>query len=499
MSSQAEVFLMLPSSSRRRAWLCRRATLGSFAVVAALLAIASRLWGGHRFRRSSISAHVAPKWEPATSLPEDSEDFLSRAASGKGAGEEGSGRHQFQPGTGGTITEHGHIDSKAGDRVQDSTHKRQSLLSGEGASKVHRQRPRSAVPSSEAGPLGADLSRNLLNRSQAESGRWRKFKEEARSKAEAFCGSDRYKAMREERASYKLVDDSPHIRPMSMYVLGGNDFVSYSIVSMGYWDINKAREMVSLMSEVQKVTGRDTAAFADVGANVGWFSIYFASRNTSVFAFEAMPGNQDAIMGTLCSNPAQAHRVELHQLALGDRRQSCVLYAHRSNKGNGQIKCMAPEARASWKLPPDMEGKGDVQMYRLDDVLGDRDLNIGVAKMDVEGYEGWVLEGGREALRRLQIPYIVTEFTRGGLTYRGFDPARFLEVWDELGYDVRRQCRMPETAIRVDRARKNQCGRNATCLAEVPHVRFAASNEAEGADLCCVLRSYSQERNKVLA
>jgi len=130
-----------------------------------------------------------------------------------------------------------------------------------------------------------------------------------------------------------------------------------------------------------------------------------------VIVFEAMPGNQDAIMGTLCRNPEQAPRVELHQLALGDRRQSCVLYSHVSNLGNGQIKCMPPEARATWKLPEHMEGKGEVQMYRFDDVLGGRDLNVGVAKMDVEGYEGFVLEGGGKCSGRLRIPYIITEFT----------------------------------------------------------------------------------------
>jgi len=121
------------------------------------------------------------------------------------------------------------------------------------------------------------------------------IQEKARSKAEAFCSSERYKEMREDGAGYRLVGYSKHISPMSMYVLGGKDFVSESTALYGVWDLDKSMEMVRLMGEVANVTGRHST-FLDVGANIGWFSFCFRfaqHRRDSVRGHAREPGRHN--------------------------------------------------------------------------------------------------------------------------------------------------------------------------------------------------------------
>ena len=83
---------------------------------------------------------------------------------------------------------------------------------------------------------------------------------------------------------------------------------------------------------------------------------------------------------------------------------------------------------------PDLDGetleyRGRMEITRLDDVMlppcgadGARRLPpgvvFGVMKMDVEGFESHVLEGGKEFLKRARFPYIVFEIGRMPLPER---------------------------------------------------------------------------------
>src|SRR5439155_15408497 len=67
--------------------------------------------------------------------------------------------------------------------------------------------------------------------------------------------------------------------------------------------------------------------FLDVGANCGFYSVMFATRNlaTRIIAFEPDPGNLARLMTNLDLN-GLAGRIETHPVALGDAAGEVTLY-----------------------------------------------------------------------------------------------------------------------------------------------------------------------------
>jgi hypothetical protein len=109
--------------------------------------------------------------------------------------------------------------------------------------------------------------------------------------------------------------------------------------------------------------------------------------------------------------------VEIHQLALSNEARAAV----------------EVDFRSSWRHDgsrADLD-KTVVDFARLDDWAASRDVNrVDVIKLDVDGYEGLVLEGARETLARFR-PRILIE--AGADQYRDDRPDAFA-ILASLGY-----------------------------------------------------------------
>jgi FkbM family methyltransferase len=132
----------------------------------------------------------------------------------------------------------------------------------------------------------------------------------------------------------------------------------------------------------------------DVGANLGRYSVRLAALATHVWAFEPHP----RLARTLCKSlPAN---VTVTQAAISNQRGSVDLQIPL--KGDQQIESLATlEARRD-------EGRYrsiSVPMIVLDD-LSEKD--IGFVKIDVEGHELSVIEGGLKLLAS-QHPIVLVE------------------------------------------------------------------------------------------
>ena len=148
------------------------------------------------------------------------------------------------------------------------------------------------------------------------------------------------------------------------------------------------REIVRAVEDAASAS----SAALDVGANDGWYSLYFASRPNieRVWAFEPEPGMGPRIDGNLALNPPEfSKKVQVVRKFVGDR--------------------------------------DDERFVRIDTVLAGYDKPV-VLKIDVEGGETAVLRGARGTLERLTCHLIVEthapELERecleflGGLGYR---------------------------------------------------------------------------------
>lgn len=148
----------------------------------------------------------------------------------------------------------------------------------------------------------------------------------------------------------------------------------------------------------------------DIGANIGNHTRYFAGIFRHVMAFEPNP----EAFQLLRINVRKLSNVEIFNTGLGDRSESVKLSVPAMNRGAAQVS---------------RSGDIDVQLRALDelDFLGEQ---IGLLKIDVEGYENKVLIGGESTIRRHRPIVVFESLGRAGLS----DTGEPVETLRRFGY-----------------------------------------------------------------
>jgi FkbM family methyltransferase len=146
----------------------------------------------------------------------------------------------------------------------------------------------------------------------------------------------------------------------------------------------------------------------DAGAHVGMWSYYLARAFAEVHAFEPA-----ALMAHCFERNVEAKNVTLHRVALGNR------------SGRAKSELVAENTGASFVSE---SAEGDVPLKRLDEYRLD---SLDLLKVDVEGYERFVLEGARETLLRCR-PVVIIEQKAFSERY-GVEQYAALEYLESLG------------------------------------------------------------------
>jgi FkbM family methyltransferase len=166
------------------------------------------------------------------------------------------------------------------------------------------------------------------------------------------------------------------------------------------------RDQLASAIESARATGRQFV-FVDIGANVGLFSLFVASRAgplARILAFEPEPECGRRLQFNIDANPGIPVRLFAH--ALGDRSGSVVLNVDLRDRGGTHVRCQ-----------DDRSERPAVVVYcrRLLDVLKQEGVrSVDALKIDVEGVEDTVLVPFfRDAPRPLWPRLLIVEDTSG--------------------------------------------------------------------------------------
>lgn len=168
----------------------------------------------------------------------------------------------------------------------------------------------------------------------------------------------------------------------------------------------------------------------DVGANFGELSLHMARKVGHaglVHSFEPAPGPFARLSRHAERN---GHRIQCHQLALGDRCgvvEMAVPTEMADNQGLGSVVGDAL---------PDAYTKASVKLMTLDafaDQCGLRQLDF--IKLDIQGGEPLLVQGGVGTIRRF-MPLIVSELSPRDLAATGYNSRTYCELLTGLGYAV---------------------------------------------------------------
>ena len=232
------------------------------------------------------------------------------------------------------------------------------------------------------------------------------------------------------------------INPFRIEIYRENDIVSDEIRRYGHWDKAKLDSFQTILRDYSTKSGipLHDLTFVDIGSNIGWFTLSMASLGVNVMAFEPMTSNNDMIQRSLCmeSNVATglSGRVQLFKNGLGPKEESCFVVSGDINEGDGHTLC--GEKESDIHVQPGYSIRGKIVTKRLDDIASTEGKTVVLVKMDVEGFESHVVEGGRDFLLNSNIPYIVSEFVPEWMTKYGGDPERMMKRFYDAGYKVKR-------------------------------------------------------------
>jgi len=167
------------------------------------------------------------------------------------------------------------------------------------------------------------------------------------------------------------------------------------------------------MASLIKGLLRKDDVFVDVGANEGYFSLLasLASGGGRVFALEPQSRLVPVIEENLRLNGC--HHVTVSHVALSNRTGTATLHL-QSSTNTGSSGFFNPRSRGL--------GREDVPTRTLDDYFAEHRIDrVRMMKVDCEGAEKLVMEGGRATLRGRTIEILAWEYHPGVVSREDID------------------------------------------------------------------------------
>lgn len=163
----------------------------------------------------------------------------------------------------------------------------------------------------------------------------------------------------------------------------------------------------------------------DVGANIGVYTLVFARAVTSsgkIYSFEPVSKNLKIIRETLKFN--NVSNVALMPIALSDKRGEAEIFL---NSQSGLSSFVETERGT-------ICGKEKVKCETIDEFVKKENLpRLDFIKIDVEGFEGHVLKGGLNALKKFK-PALFVELDPKNFKPQGFSQKEIVKWLLGLGY-----------------------------------------------------------------
>ena len=216
-----------------------------------------------------------------------------------------------------------------------------------------------------------------------------------------------------------------------MIVYKYNDVVSNFISNLGTWELKETESILSSLfyySRKKNITKNDIFML-DIGANIGWYSLFLGKNGFNIISFEPSKKNYYILLKNYCLNHDINMTIVNKGLDLDEKK--CNLYHPLGNLGNAHLFCDIP------KLNKTNYFSEEIKLSKLSNYIEYlKDKNLALIKLDIEGSEGRAILGGIDLIFKYHIPFIFMEFTPRLLRKKGTEPKDLLEMFEKNGYKI---------------------------------------------------------------
>ncbi len=217
---------------------------------------------------------------------------------------------------------------------------------------------------------------------------------------------------------------------LKMYVAANDVCISPHIILDGVWEEWTEATLRRVLKRGMRVL--------EVGANVGYFTLLMAhltGPSGSVYAFECDPELAQIAEDNVEINGFGA-RVTVDRRAVGESPGSAQFRRAQRHRGGGTLVADLQQ------IPQLRETEREaltVVVTTVDALLDQLGRTFDFVKIDAEGAETWILNGGTKLFGdRSQPLMLMIEFCPSFLREAGYDPAGELRRFAEWGFSVQR-------------------------------------------------------------
>ena len=219
-----------------------------------------------------------------------------------------------------------------------------------------------------------------------------------------------------------------------MFVYKKRDDVSSSIISSHKWERSQTLNTLKALEYYSKKKNlkNEDIYLLDIGSNVGWYTFFLGKFGYKILSFEANEINNYILYKNYCIN--KDVNVILINKGLDVEDKTCILKTDASNKGNGMIFC---ENREKNLEVFDGNIHNNIELTKLNryyKYLSNK--NLAFIKLDVEGSEANVFEGGKKLITKYHVPFIKLEFEVRMIEAHRNNAFEFLQFFENNGYKI---------------------------------------------------------------
>ena len=145
-----------------------------------------------------------------------------------------------------------------------------------------------------------------------------------------------------------------------MNVYKGRDIVSRSIIKNNRWNPSETNKIIYALNYYKNKTNIDNnnIYILDIGANIGWYSIFLGKQGYRIISFEPNEKNYYILKKNFCLN--REIKLSIINKGLYGKEEECDYYEQGGNIGNGMIICDDKKIK-----PNQFNKKGTISLTRL--------------------------------------------------------------------------------------------------------------------------------------
>jgi len=174
-----------------------------------------------------------------------------------------------------------------------------------------------------------------------------------------------------------------------MYIYKEQDIISNSISTIGSWELSETNNLISSLnyySEKMK-TNKNDIYILDIGANIGWYSLYLGKNGFKVFSFEPSKINYYILLKNYCLN--NDIDITIINKGIDIEDNNLTLYHPLSNIGDAFAIDNSQNLNKSEYFIEDIE-LSELNVY----LPYFENKHLALLKLDVEGSEEKVIKSG---------------------------------------------------------------------------------------------------------